>query len=305
MFFDCKKNHQNIQTVKKIDRKSSSLCMCIISIMQLTNIIFASFCLLSLCSTKSFCIDLKIKKISDYDIDELDMNRNDSFNRRPANFVADEDIEIVKINDGKTVNDYFNDDDSGVLSNMRKKINTWDNNKEFVETWSLKNNSFYNSPSDDDKKQYVVNNTLKYLDKFLSGEMKNAEKGSKLSKISRVHSALKPSSKLSVSDNIRLKVSARVLQGYMNVKLDNPYIDTNLTMKATGQATFEMSKNFAPIGFKTGVNYLIDQNLWVASVNQKITTHISATILSEQPMGTIPSDEKAVQRMSLDYVLNF
>ena len=112
--------------------------------------------------------------------------------RGPANYIPDDEISISPIKNTLWLDKVFVKDDAGVLENVRRDIQRWQDDEEYRQNWGIDRFGAQAAPTDLQKKQYLSRQALRYLDKRLTGEVKKAEKGSTLHKVGTVQKALKP-----------------------------------------------------------------------------------------------------------------
>jgi hypothetical protein len=203
--------------------------------------------------------------------------------RRPA--AIEEEVLTVPLEQDASVTNYFAEDDAGIMKGMKDSLDSWEKTEEFADVWDLQSTGLYTTPSTSQKRKYISNRMLKYADKRFSGEMKKADEGSALHKIGRVEKQLRPNASVAVSKFISLKFKARVLQGKATVELKNPWIECSATVGANGKAKLVTRKDFAQLGFATGVDYTVNNSEWIAYADQQVTQNIKARVSSTQEGG--------------------
>jgi hypothetical protein len=201
----------------------------------------------------------------------------------------------------------FADDDAGILREMRDTISAWENTDEYAKTWDLKSTGQHNTPTTEARQAYISKRLLRYADKRLSGEMKNADEGSTLHKMKKVEKSLRPNATINMSKNFGLKFKARVLQGKAIVEVKNPWIDCDATVSAAGQAKIVTKKNFKELGMTSGAEYSVNDSTFVAYVDQELTKNIRARVSSSQSGGTnvFSDDADARIEMTASFPFNF
>lgn len=226
--------------------------------------------------------------------------------RGPANFIPDEEVESVyHIQNELWVDQIFQEDNEGVLRSVRETVDHWDSKEEYAKNWNLKSTGLYETPDDKSRMNYFQKNVLKYLDKRLAGEMKDAEAGSTMAKVGQVHKALRPSSEVGVSETVKVKFKARVLQGNASMTVVNPYVDYVTTAEMDGTVRMNLSKEIKPIRARTGVDYTVTARTWVIYVDKKITDTISAKLSSAQSDQAMAMSSESDRTVSLHYNLSF
>lgn len=215
--------------------------------------------------------------------------------------VPDEDQIISPIdNDVVLVDVWLKDDDAGVMSQMRNNLQRWDQIDQYAKTWNLESTNLYNTPDVDQRKSMILGNVLKYADKRLAGEIKNAEEGSTFHKVGQVEKAIKPQASVSVSKDFSLKFKARPLTGKAMIELRNPYFQHETTLALNGTIRTIASKEFKEIGLKAGSEIQLGDSRWVAFVDQQINSNIKARLSStnNKPSFTDSAADKKVEMMA-------
>lgn len=193
------------------------------------------------------------------------------------------------------------EDDAGVLRSIKNDLEKWEQEEEYVKNWDLESTGLYTIVSQERKKNYLGKRILKYVDKRISGEVKKAEEGSTLAAVGKAQKALKPSTKVSVSENIKLKFKARVLQGMAILKIDNPYVDYNTTYSFSDGLRMKMKKEFKSIRSVASVDYNPEDKVYTAQFDKGITNTISARVSSYQDHGTGIFAEESDSTIQLRY----
>lgn len=225
--------------------------------------------------------------------------------RKPA--AIDEEVLTVPLSaDSFSNENIFAEDDAGIMRGMKESINSWEKTEEYAQVWDLKSTGLYNTPSTSEKGQFISKKLLRYADKRLSGEMKKADEGSALHKMSRVEKQLRPSAAISVSKNFGLKFKARVLQGKAIVEVKNPWVDCNATVGANGKTKVLAKKEFKQLGLSSGAEYAINEEQFVAFVDQQVTNNVKARLSSTQSNGTnvFRNDADARVEMTASFPFN-
>jgi hypothetical protein len=199
--------------------------------------------------------------------------------RGPSNFVPDDQIQPLPLESKSWTQQILIEDDAGVLAGVRKNLSDWQDTQEYARAWNLGSTGVYDVESVDEKKAYLQKMILKYADKRLSGEVKNAEEGSALHSVGQAQRALKPNAEAAISDNIKLKFKARILQGKAIMEVKNPYVQYTTTANLKGEVNLDASKEFKELGVNTNANYRADEdNLKVNVVKDFKDLNIQASI---------------------------
>lgn len=200
-----------------------------------------------------------------------------SVSRRPA-AVEEEVLTVPLTNETFSNESIFAEDDAGVMRDMKESLSSWEKTEEFARIWDLQNTGVYTTPTTSQKGKYISKKMLRYADKRLSGEMKKADEGSALHKVSRVEKQLRPNAAVNISKNFGLKFKARVLQGKATVELKNPWVECNATVSANGKARVISRKEFKSLGLASGAEYSVNDSQFLTYVDQQITDNVKARL---------------------------
>ncbi len=227
---------------------------------------------------------------SNFDTSLLSPLKKVEHKRGPANFTpTDETGYIPMVQEIELeASERLKDDRGGTLKTMKARLDYWREREEYADAWDLGSTGLYETPTDSQKRSYLESNFLRYFDRRLSGEIKNAKKGSALSSVRTVEQALRPDTKVQVSKNVKIRFSARVLQRYGTVRVINPYVKTEAKVTLDGKVDVKMYKEFEEVGFKAEANYSYNSGRYIASLNQRISDRWSANVSSEQSDRELP-----------------
>ena len=226
--------------------------------------------------------------------------------RKIASF--EEEVIVVPLSKEVFSNEVlFADDDAGIMKEMRESISKWEKTEDYAKTWDLKSTGLHNTPTMKSKKTYISKRLLRYADKRLSGEMKNADEGSAMYKMKKVEKQLRPNATINMSKNFGLKFKARVLQGKATVEVKNPWVDCDATVSMSGQAKVVTKKNFKDLGMTSGAEYSVNNSNFLAYVDQELTKNIRARVSSSQSGGAnlFSDDADARVEMMASFPFNF
>lgn len=225
--------------------------------------------------------------------------------RHPA-AVEEEVLTVPFEKEVPTVEFLFAEDDAGIMKEMKATVAQWERTEEFASIWDLESTNLYNTPDSSDKARYLTKRLFRYADKRFSGEMKKAESGSTLHKMSKVERNLRPNASVPVNKYIAIKFKARVLQGKAIVEVRNPWVDTNATIAANGQAKVSAKKDFKEIGLTSGAEFNISDSEWIAYVDQAISENIKARVSSTQESseGIFSNDADARAEINASFPFN-
>lgn len=225
--------------------------------------------------------------------------------RAPANFVPDDQIEPLPLEQKLWIQEILIDDDAGVLNAVRSNFEHWQEKEEYVRRWKVEAVGPLATPTQEQKKAYLMKQLLRYADKRISGEIKNSEEGSTFHNIGQVEQALSPKVEAKISSNIKVKVRAKVLRGEAIILLNNPWIDNSITVKLNGRVNVHMEKTLEDFGVRTAVDFDVKDGIYVARVEKPLTEEITARISATQDMGDAPFTGDSDSRIELSYTRGF
>jgi len=226
--------------------------------------------------------------------------------RSPAHFVPNDDVDPQPIVENRLwLQDVFVKDDEGHLDATKNQIAEWQEKEEYAQNWNVQSTGLYNTPEEKEKKAYFNRQMLKYADKRLAGEVKNSEKGSVMQSVGQAQKALAPTTEVGITQNIKVKFRARVLQGKAMMKIENPYVDSETEVKASGAVHTKVEKNLKSIGLIAGVDYAVTEKTWTARFDKTLTERISARVSSVQTDKTMAFSANSDRIVQLMYSLPF
>ena len=225
--------------------------------------------------------------------------KSNNHQRKPASSFLDEEIFVTPDQSKTFMQVALADDDGGVMSGMRSSLSSWADTEEFAHTWNLESTGLYKTPTANEKGKMINSRLLKYVDKRLAGELKNAEEGSVLHTAKKVETTLRPNAEVAVSKLVSIKFKARVLQGKIIMDVKNPFVECNASVSAKGKVNLITKKEFKDWGLATGAEYRIDESQWVAYADQEITKELRARISSTQSDKQMMFNKASEQRFEM------
>ncbi|MBP9681321.1 MAG: hypothetical protein KBD76_07945 [Bacteriovorax sp.] len=223
--------------------------------------------------------------------------------KRVPSSAYEEEVLTVPLEQKTFVKSVFAEDDAGVMKGMRDSLNGWDATEEYMQRWNLESTGLYQLPNTQEKTKFISKNLLRYADKRLAGEIKNAEEGSAFSTMGKVEKSLRPNTTVPVSKYINLKFKARVLQGKAIMDVQNPWVECNATLSANGKAKILTKKDFKQLGTTTGVEYKVNESQWIAFVDQEISQNVKARLSSTTQSNGDDADKRVEMTASFPFNL--
>jgi len=194
----------------------------------------------------------------------------------------------------------FMEDSEGVMSGMRATIKDWQDKQEYISNWNIEKTGTVTVPDSKSQQNYVRQKALNYLDKRVSGEVRNPKPGTTWVTVAKVNRTLKPTSEIDLAPQYRLHFSARVLQGKASMNLENPYVGARVEGKVNGQAFAFLNKDIVALGLQAQVEYRLKQKELLTTVNKKITDTVSAKATSVQ-RSSATTDPQSDQKVEINF----
>ncbi len=226
--------------------------------------------------------------------------------RGPANLIPTDYIEPIPMQERGLVQTFLVEDNSGVLESLRSEIRHWQEVDEYAHYWNLESTGLYQTPDDERRKNHVERQFWRYLDRRVSEEINSAEEGSALHTIGRVEDAVRPeSSEVNFSEDYRLRFRVRPLRGQAIVELENPYLDHELVLSASGRADMRLSKDIDAINANASFNYHIDRGYAVSHFSKGLAENVTGRISHYTPGRTNSDNDGHEGRIGLYYSKRF
>lgn len=220
--------------------------------------------------------------------------------RAPASIMATDDLYMSPLEQEIWLNNVMVEDDRGILNDIAQKIRTWEETDLYAQQWNLTSTGLFQTPTDEQRKNYFGKQFIKYLDRRISGEVKNAEEGSTFHTIGQVQQNLSPETSVEMAPNIRLRFRARVLEGAARMMVENPYIENTTTIDYKGQLHVNLNRQFKKIDLRTHFDVNVNEGNWQAAVDRPLTETVTGRIAARH---TEEYDEEAIVQLS--YSLRF
>ncbi len=249
--------------------------------------------------------------------------------RAPASvYTTNEELIPVPAERESWLADIMVEDDAGVMRGVREQLNFWNEREEYARVWNLEDSGVVEVAEEGEKQKLIQKNILKYIDKRISGEIKNADEGSTFHTVGQVQTALKPESEVGVSENFKLKFKARVLQQKATMFIVNPFVDSSAEVRFNGKMKVDVKRSFASVGVDTSMEYHVNsgelnatcqknleaigvnaslnyrglENQYIAALDKPLAPNLVGRVSSAQPMG---GDAIADNKVELLYSSSF
>lgn len=218
--------------------------------------------------------------------------------RGPASTVPSDEIQPEPFKNDIWLNSVFVEDRAGVMNQMKNQFAEWDRIERYRQNWDIESTGLYETPDMGTKKAWFNRMLLRYADKRLTGEIKDAAEGSTMDRVRSVKQALKPDTTAEISQNIKLKFKARVLRMSGEMRVVNPWVECETTFNTRGDINSRVARNFESLGIRSEVNYQISDGQWQASFSKPLTNNITAVLTSAQSdseMAFVDMDRNTLQ----------
>ena len=225
--------------------------------------------------------------------------------RGPSNFVPDEEASDLPSNVVLWYENILVEDQAGVMRSMRSTYDQWEQTREYAKNWNMESTGLYDIKDQDDRVAHFNRHILKYVDKRLSGEIKQAEEGSTLHSVGTVQKALKPETKVEIAKNFKLKFKARVIQGKALMQVENPWVNNQTSVKIDGRVHVNINKDIKLLGLRADLDYQVSDGHYVASLYKVITKEITARVTSSQEDNEVAFTQFDSQTFEVLYRLSF
>ncbi len=209
--------------------------------------------------------------------------KNERANRGPASYVTRDDIEAVPIEIRSWTADVLVEDSAGVLGRIGSTFADWNRRREYARLWNLESTGYHNTPGEEHRESFLKRQFLRYLDKRVTGGIKQAGRDSGLAQIARLQDALRPNTEASISKNIKLKFKAKILRGRLTMRVENPWVDYSTDFTVTGEVEMWVRKKIEAIDVTASLNYRPLENMFVAELNHPLSQNILARLSARQP----------------------
>lgn len=217
--------------------------------------------------------------------------------RVPAS-AFEEEVLTVPLEQKIVVQSLFAEDDAGVMRGVKDALESWNSTEEYAKKWDLGSTHLYKTPTTEQKALFIKSNLLRYVDKRIAGEVRNAEEGSTLHTVGKVEKSLHPNASVPIAKNISIKLKARVLEGKATAELRNPWVECNASMTIEGSTKILTKKDFNQLGAATGAEYSLADAQLVVFVDKQITDNIKSRLSSTSTVGSTVDADKRLEMMA-------
>jgi hypothetical protein len=212
----------------------------------------------------------------------LKRNQEDTVvGRAPASFMPSDDIESAPLEQQLWIDRMMVPDHAGVLERMRAEYEGWQVQQEYARNWNLDSTGLYEHPTDHQKRRYLERNFFRYVDRRISGEVRNAEEGSTFHTVGQVQDALRPNATVELLPSFRFRFRARILEGQASVLVDNPWVDCDAMVNAKGDIEVNLRKDLY-WGVSAGIHYKIDDGEWETHIQKPLARNLYGRVTSLQ-----------------------
>ena len=234
--------------------------------------------------------------------------QHNSIKRAPANFVPDDDLIIVPMVIERNFMEDFNEKHKNDFSSARKKLQHWQVQEQYARDYGLEDSGFIQTPSEEEKQNFLQRHYLRYISKdverannktlqtWSEGWSANDEIDSIADAEKRndyIIKAKRKSGKKTFSSEKSVKVGKKTFKidfqvrpeiGMMKVRLKSSYINVRAWVGANGSQEINLDRRFKSTGTRAMMNYYIDQEKVLASVDQHLVKYWSMRLTHEKQL---------------------
>jgi hypothetical protein len=252
--------------------------------------------------------------------------------RNPGNYVPHDEFLETPFTPKHWGESILVEDNRGVLVSIKNQLNDWREKEEYAQKWNLESTGLYWTPEREEKQKYLEKSMLRYADKRLSGEIKNAPSGSTLHKIGKVQKALKPAAKINIAPQTKFRLKARILQRHARASIENPYVDSEFNYYLADDSMnakigkrnddwgintyfnyditkeeywYDFSKDFFSTGISTSMSYEFTKERYSTTISKQLNPQWSTDLTSKQSTEEIAYSEDSERILKVKYRLNF
>lgn len=189
---------------------------------------------------------------------------------------------------------FYEEDDRGTLSKIRKSMSDWDYMDQIAENHGLPNEVRGNVGS---RRKFVTENMLKFFERKISEEGKKEDGNYTLMAVANLNKGLKPSTSVGVSDSFRFRFKGQLLKGNGTLAVVNPYLDFNIKMDLRDGTMVEGSKKLDDLNVTSTINYNLNDGLATFRVNREIATDLNADVTYENGPSTHNAGDVSLKLM--------
>ncbi len=229
-----------------------------------------------------------------------------SRSRGPASTVPRDDLAPEPVSQEIWLSNVWVEDSAGVMNHMKNEFSNWEKMEEYRKNWDIESTGLYETPDRSEKLAWFNKMIIRYADKRLTGEIKNASEGSTMQKVRSVKQALRPNTSAALSENIKLKFRAKVTRMRAYMKVINPWVNSETEFNLLkGQVFSRFQKRFEDLGIDTRVEYRLHDNDYTASISKPLGNNITAIVSSTQGLSQGAFGNDADSIFQLQYYTSF
>ena len=239
-------------------------------------------------------------------IDVQDQVKKKSRSRGPASTVPRDDLAPEPVSQEIWLSNVWVEDSAGVMNHMKNEFSNWEKTEEYRRNWDIESTGLYETPDRDRKIAWFNKMILRFADKRLTGEIRNAAEGSTMQKVRSVKQALKPNTTAGLTENIKLKFRAKVTRMRAYMRVINPWVKSETEFNIVkGQVFSRFHKRFEDLGIDTRLEYRLHDNDYTASISKPLGNNITAIVSSTQSVSRPTLNHDADSIFQLQYYTSF
>ncbi len=195
--------------------------------------------------------------------------------------------------------DFFAHDEKGILLRVKNQILSWQEQEKYVKQWNLESTGQIPLPTEKEKRKFIFRHLLKYGDYKLSRAARESEEDSTIKKVAELRETLKPSGTINIVPDFKLRLNARLLEGFVTARLQNPFFENELYIDARGHINLFASKDFEIL--ETSLIYEFKEKKWMFKINKNLLPNLNASLISTQPKDQLLFSNESDQMIQFLY----
>lgn len=227
-------------------------------------------------------------------------------NRKPANFVPDDDMIIVPMVVEKSFVEEFNEKHKSQFRSARRRLEFWMTQEQYIEDYGLEDTGVVRLPTPEEKERFFRRNYLRFLqrdinrsnqetindmmsqfntddeiDSIKANEQRDQfiikAKRDKGQKIYKAKKTVKVAGK-----KFKFDIQPRIEMGMVKVRVDSEYFRLRGWLGVNGNQEINISRTFTSTNTRAMVNYYIEQNRLLGVIDQPLITHWSLRLTHDK-----------------------
>jgi hypothetical protein len=220
-------------------------------------------------------------------------------NRKPANFVPDDDLIVVPMVIERNFIEDFHHKHEARFKQARKKLNYWLSQEQYAQDYGLENTGIVNLPTNEDKEKFLHRNYLRFISKDVEKSTNSSinetinswTTDDEIDSIAAIEEhekvivkARKNRGRKDLNTSKSVKVGGRKIKvgfqlrpeiGMAKFTVKSSLLDARAWLGVNGNQEVKLSRRFKSTGTSGFVNYYIDETRVLAAVDQRLVKNLS------------------------------